>query len=92
MSFNTRLQRAKKAAGLTIEELAAWFGGPSKQAVWMWLSQGRQPQKFRRDQAEAALCSLEKELGRKKPRLPLPMSVRLGERQKHVREIRDTYS
>lgn len=90
-NFTTRLNKAKDAAGLTIEELACWFGGMSKQAVWMWLAKGRLPQLYRRAQAEKALGYLEKELAKKKSRLPVPMSVRLGDRLEHVRKIRADY-
>lgn len=89
-AFTDRLTKAKAAAGLTIEELACWFGGMSKQAVWMWLK-GRMPQQYRRPQAEKALADLEKELKSKTPRLPLPMSVRLGDRLEHIRKIRERY-
>lgn len=92
MSFGTRLNKAKAAAGLTFEELAAWFGGISKQSVWLWSSGRGEPQDYRRPQAEKALGFLEKELKRKEPRLPLPMGIRLGERLKHVRDIRAHYS
>lgn len=89
-AFTKRLIKAKDSAGLTIEEMACWFGGISKQAMWMWLK-GRQPQKYRKAQVEEALGFLEQELKAKKPRVPLPMSVRLGDRLEHVRKIRATY-
>ena len=91
MILSKRLLKARAASGLTFTELAAWFGDTSRQSVWMW-TLGREPQPYRMPQVEQALGWLEKELKRNKPRLPLPLGVRLGERLKHVREIRNTYS
>lgn len=91
MSFSIRLNKAKAKAGLTIGEIAAWFGDVSAQAVWLWSAGKTSPQKYRREQVERALGYLEKELQRKAPRLPLPLSVRLGDRLKYVRNIRASY-
>lgn len=91
MSFGSRLKKAKAKSALTVSELAEWFGGVSKQTVWLWATERFSPQKYRAEQTEKSLGFLEKELMRKTPRLPLPMSVRLGDRIAHVREIRASY-
>lgn len=91
MTFSKRLQKAYAASGLTLDELAVWLGGVSRQVAWTW-TRGRQPKLYRRPQVEEALGFLEKELRRQKPRLPLSLGMRLGERLKNVRDIRNSYN
>lgn len=88
--FTRRLAAAKKASGLTIKEMAVWFDNMSDQTMWSWL-QGRIPKPYHADSAERNLVLLEKEISKRRSGLPLPMSVRQGERQVHVARIRKRY-
>lgn len=88
--FNDRLRGAKARSGLTIREMAHFFDGMSDQTMWSWLS-GRAPKQYNREAAERNLGFLEKELHKKTSRLPLPLSVRQGDRLNHVERIRKSY-
>lgn len=89
--FTKRLKVAKKRAGLTINEMAAWFGDMSPQTMWSWLT-GRIPKPYHLQEAEDYLVLLEKALKRKNPEFPLPISVRQGDRKEHVVAIRKRYT
>lgn len=90
-SFNERLRAAKSSAGLSIEEMAIFFDDMSKQTMWWWLK-GRVPKPYHANQAEERLDALERLLKRKTKHLPIPMSVRQGDRHAYVTTIRDRHS
>ena len=91
MTFTERLRSAKAGAGLSIEEMAIFFDGMSKQTMWSWLK-GRVPKPYHADQAEQWLDRLERLLKRKSPLFPIPMSVRQGDRHSYVASIRKRYT
>ena len=90
-SFTKRLRGAKARSGLTIKDMALWFDDMSDQTMWSWLH-GRIPKPYHQEAVNRNLGFLEKELSKKKPRLPLSLAVRQGERSKHVAAIRKSYS
>lgn len=90
-SFTKRLNAVKDKSRLTIAEMAVWFENMSNQTMWSWLS-GRQPKPYHAQDAERNLGFLEKELAKKRSGLPLPISVRQGDRQGHVARIRKQYA
>lgn len=89
-TFQTRLVSAKKAAGFTLQDLAAWIDEVSWQAVSTWLN-GRQPKAYRCERVDKALTYLEREIKKSRSDLPIPLNVKEGERRAYVRRVRDKY-
>lgn len=88
--FQKRLTASKEAAGFTLKDLAAWFGGVSWQAVGTWVA-GREPKDYRKRRIEYALGLLERELGKARSDLPLPLNLKEGERRAYVDRVRSKY-
>lgn len=86
-----RMLAAKEAAGFTLKDLAVWFGGISWQAVSTWLN-GREPKAYRLKRIDAALTYLEREIGKTRSDLPIPLNLREGERRAYVDRVRKKYA
>lgn len=88
--FQKRLTGLKDRAGFTQKDLALWCGSVSWQAVGTWLA-GREPKDYRKRRIERALDHLERELGKARSDLPVPLSLKEGERRAYVERVRSKY-
>lgn len=85
-----RLQSLQDRAKLSEAELGHWLGVP-RRTVGSWLREVRAPQWTWHDQISRKLDFLDRELGRKSPRFPIPMDVKQYNRLSYVREVRASY-
>ena len=84
MKFTTRCKACLKQSGMTVLDLAAWFGRPYT-TVWRWVEGDWEPRPGLDGQkAEADLSLLEKLLASKTP-LVIPSSLSSSKRAEHVR-------
>ena len=84
MTFPARLNTAATAGCLSTADLALWFGLPYS-TIRSW-RQGTEPSLPHRPQIEQRLRWLESAI-KSDPKLPVPLSVRKGERKQYVQAI-----
>ena len=89
MRLSARLERALRASGLSIAELARWCDDTSEATVRTWLL-GREPRAYTAVRIDKALGYLEKEIARQGGRI-VPLNIRQRDRGDYVRGIRGRY-
>lgn len=86
-TFQDRLDKAAEAGALSTVDLATWFD--FSDATMRSFRNGSMPVPARRAQIEQRLTWLESAI-KNDPRLPVPLSVRAGDRKAYITGVRDS--